>query len=399
MQLIRDRSPSNTEKRLKPKTTLYILPNKYYTNPYLWGQKRVLMKLVFSTICILLFSNLSGQFAHEAVHEGQEGEVLKSLVIESYRPNVVLSYGEARDTMYGIIDNVQDTVSGIYSDHKVYLKPGEDPSIYIFKDGTPNGINAEHSYPQSKGAGNGNPRSDMHHLFPSRVGTNSARGSLPFAEINDNITNIWFYKTQENSNKPNVSQIDRYSEKGNERWEPRETVKGDIARAIMYFFTMYEAQAMNADPTFFEGMRETLCMWHELDPVDEKEWNRTKMIAKWQEGKANPFVLDCTLASRIYCDGPSLACLIVDVPLATIESIRLVENPVQTEARFTGFIEGKTYAYEVLDMYGQQIMSGTNQNNSSSLLLNLDFLGSGAYIVRWILPEEGTSKSFMLLKI
>ncbi len=357
------------------------------------------MKLMFSTICFLLFYSLSGQFAHEPVHEGQEGELLKNLVIDSYRPNVVLSYGQARDTMYGIIDNVQDTVAGIYSDHKVYLQPGEDPSTYIFKDGTPNGINAEHSYPQSKGAGNGNPRSDMHHLFPSRVGTNSARGSLPFSEISDNITDTWFYKTQENSNKPGASLIERYSEKGNSRWEPRETVKGDIARAIMYFFTMYEAQAMNADPTFFEGMRETLCMWHELDPVDEKEWNRTKMIAKWQEGKANPFVLDCTLAGRMYCNGPSMACLIVDSPTIPLESVRLIENPVRVHATFEGFVEEKIYSYEVLNIYGQRLMSGTIPNNTNSIQLDLDFLQSGAYIVHWILPKEGTSKSFMILKI
>jgi hypothetical protein len=35
--------------------------------------------------------------------------------------------------------------------------------------------------------------------------------------------------------------------------------------------------------------------------VDEAEWRRTFKVATYQGGKANPFVLDCTLAKRMYC--------------------------------------------------------------------------------------------------
>jgi hypothetical protein len=37
------------------------------------------------------------------------------------------------------------------------------------------------------------------------------------------------------------------------------------------------------------------------DPVDEIEWDRTFAIASYQDGKSNPFILDCTLAHRSYC--------------------------------------------------------------------------------------------------
>jgi hypothetical protein len=140
----------------------------------------------------------------------------------------------------------------------------------------------------------------MHHLFPTRTPVNSARASFPFSEIPDSETVTWFYKNQVQSNTPN-EMIDRYSELGPQHFEPRESVKGDIARALFYFYTIYRNEADQADPDFFQNQREDLCAWHLADPVDEIEWDRTFAIASYQDGKSNPFILDCTLAHRSYC--------------------------------------------------------------------------------------------------
>ena len=48
-------------------------------------------------------------------------------------------------------------------------------------------------------------------------------------------------------------------------------------------------------------MRRTLCQWHLADPVDSLEWARSHVISTYQENKANPFVLDCSLARRCFC--------------------------------------------------------------------------------------------------
>ena len=77
---------------------------------------------------------------------------------------------------------------------------------------------------------------------------------------------------------------------------------------MFYFYTMYKAQADLANSTFFEAQRETLCLWHYADPVDSLEWARTFLIAGFQQGKPNPFVLDCTLPERSYCQGMGLVC-------------------------------------------------------------------------------------------
>ena len=357
------------------------------------------MRIYLTLLITLVFVQMSiAQYDHEAVFADKDGVELNQLVVENFKPAIVLSYGQARDTMYGIIYNVQDSVAGIYSDHKVWLKPGEDPTTYLYLDGQPNGINAEHSYPQSKGAGSGNARSDMHHLFPSRVGTNSARGSFPFSEINDVSTDTWYFKNQENGATPASNKIDLYSEKGLEKWEPRESVKGNIARAIFYFYTMYKNQADSADPNFFEIQRETLCGWHDLDPVDQLEWERSKHIATWQDGKSNPFVLDCTLAARLFCTDVSPACQLTDINEELDEAtLFLLGNPVQDIAIFEGAFAQKTLvAYRIINISTGQLVQSDIINKTllpkEKYLLPLQNLPKGSYIVQWIVEDSAKGR-------
>ena len=88
--------------------------------------------------------------------------------------------------------------------------------------------------PQSRGAENGYAKSDMHHLYPTRVDVNSDRGSFPFAEIDDNRTESWYYLNQTRGSIPSTN-IDLYSEKQGSRFEPREDHKGDVARSMFLF--------------------------------------------------------------------------------------------------------------------------------------------------------------------
>ena len=244
------------------------------------------------------------QFGLQAqeIYPNLSGEALLEALVDDYKTSYVLDYGEARDVMYGEIYNVNDTVYCVYSGHSIYLPQNVDPSTHLYMSASTNGINCEHTYPQSKGADedNGNPHSDMHHLFPVRTGVNTARGNSPFAEIQDNEAASWYHKTLITNNIPTVNK-DAYSERKNDYFEPREDHKGNVARAVFYFYTMYESEALAADPLFFEAQRETLCDWHLADPIDDLEIDRTYQIAGYQDDIPNPFVIDETLALRTYC--------------------------------------------------------------------------------------------------
>ena len=143
----------------------------------------------------------------------------------------------------------------------------------------------------------------MHHIRPSKSSVNSARGTLPFGESNDNQTYKWYWESIETTSIPNT-QINEYSERNLliEVFEPREDRKGDIARGIFYYYTIYSSTATgitNNGEAFFSSQKNDLLDWNSYDPPDDFEINRSNLIANIQ-GNQNPFIIDPTLADRIY---------------------------------------------------------------------------------------------------
>ncbi len=260
---------------------------------------RIFKVIWFVVFIFISISTIEAQYKFESVFPGLNGNELMLKLQENYTPAVVLDYSTARDTLYAKIDNEKDSVHCIYTDFAMYLPKNSDPTTYLYNNGS--GINAEHTYPVSKGTETGFAKSNMHHIFPSKVNVNNDRASYEYNEIKDNLTQKWYYKDAILNTIP-TKNIDFYSEYGNQHFEPRENKKGDIARAMFYIKTIYKEQTDAADPTFFEHQKDTLCKWHFQDPVDSLEWERTWKISKYQDGKPNPFVLDCSLASRTFCN-------------------------------------------------------------------------------------------------
>ena len=262
------------------------------------------------------------------MHPDLDGVELFVAVVDDFKPFTVLGYSAAREAMYTDIYNVNDSVTCVYSGHRLYLDPNSTtPIADLVQNNNPDGINCEHTVPKSMGADTGNPKSDMHHLFPTRVQVNSDRGNNPFGEIPDGMTNFWYYLDDRFTNIPQ-NNIDKYSEQIDGRFEVREDFKGNAARAVFYFFTMYEEEG-NTD--FFELQRQTLCEWHFMDPVDQIEWNRTENIGQHQENKRNPFILDCSLAKRMYCQDVEADCVV------SSQDERYFSGIIKAEVRYNSF--------------------------------------------------------------
>lgn len=294
-----------------------------------------------------------------------DGSALYQAVVAAYKPSVVLEYGPARDTLFAKVLAIDDdSLRCIYSDHTLYLDPTQNPRQYVYLNGSTLGMNTEHAYPQSKGAATGNARSDMHHLYPTRIPVNEARGNLPFAEIPDQQTQKWFYKTFVLTSIPAVDK-DLYSEANASAFEPRESVKGDVARAVFYFYTMYTAEALNADPNFFQLQRATLCQWHYNDRADSAELIKTLRIAPYQENKPNPFILDCTLARRIYCPELPADCQTVSTtaPGTVPLDLRVSPNPLRGNGQLSMLLPYPGQVrIRLLSLLGQELSAWTVTN-------------------------------------
>jgi endonuclease I len=151
--------------------------------------------------------------------------------------------------------------------------------------------NREHSWAKSHGFPETSQLgyTDIHHLRPTDVSMNSDRGNRDF-DIGGTA----------NSEAPeNRSTTDT--------WEPRDDVKGDVARMMFYMDVRYDAGTESTMPdlilvdsvgtstsTLSDGTGElgklcTLFDWHSQDPVDTFETDRNNSIYEYQ-GNRNPFI-------------------------------------------------------------------------------------------------------------
>ncbi|QIX62848.1 T9SS type A sorting domain-containing protein [Hymenobacter sp. BT18] len=226
-----------------------------------------------------------------------KGEALKTWLRENWYDGKrqVLGYNLARGRMYNYVDNYDNKLTCVYSGYQLSFK--------LDSTGTSTGvapINCEHTVPQSWFNEVERMKSDIHHLFPTYDQWNSDRGSDPFADIPDDKTTKWIRGTQGTSAKPTAN-IEEYSEDTGSQFEPREDHKGNLARAVFYFYTMHAGQSFDSGKGVITAVAdlETLYKWHLQDPVDKHETERNRRAAKAQ-GNFNPYIAYPELVARAW---------------------------------------------------------------------------------------------------
>lgn len=202
-------------------------------------------------------------------------EWLKSNWYDGYHQS--LGYNEARRQMYGYVDNSDGMIECVYTG---FTQSGG----YVTY---PDPINAEHLVPQSFFGSSEPMKSDIYVLKPCHGSANSARSNNPYGEVNDSQAQ-WYgvvvntYTSQ--GNMPGNDEV--WSEKSGGIWEPREDNKGNVARSVFYFYTVYPNAAGDISQM---GSSEVLYQWHLDDPVDSAELDRNDKIQS-QQGNRNPYV-------------------------------------------------------------------------------------------------------------
>lgn len=359
-------------------------------------------KLYVFILASFFFSNeLAAQYSHEDILLGQSGTTLVTNLRLNYKPSNLPTYSTARNNMYKYIDAVDDTVTCVYTGLKRYLPSNSTNPIAVMLDNNSSiSINAEHTYPQSK-TNNDAGKSDLHHIYPTRGAANNGRGSIPFGEISPNNIDKWYFEANTLTNAPPANVLHLYSKQQNSTmFEPRDDHKGDVARAMFYYYTMYQSDANAADPNFFNQQKAKLCEWHLADPVDSMEWARTSKIAPFQSGKANPFVKDCSLPNRCgYC---ATICAvpnsITKEETMGLELFNNYPNPFQ---------QSTTISYQlnrpqnvVLVVYNNlgQIVQTLNQEEQAPGLYEVEFdannLANGVYFYTLTLESNGQVATF-----
>lgn len=195
------------------------------------------------------------------------------------------------------------------TDHIVCLYTGQSIPIANQDQGLSGNYlwNREHLWPKAKGFKSEKmpAHNDCHHLHASEKNINQARSNLDFGNVSD------------------PSQSDAFGNRWNQSYfEPRDEVKGDIARSLFYMVVRYDGDSCDRcelDLELVDGVTDTsmitsgevgrlgdlstLIRWHYEDPVDEAERRRNEVVFSYQKNR-NPFIDHEEFVAYLY---PTLA--------------------------------------------------------------------------------------------
>ncbi|MCH0540258.1 endonuclease [Streptomyces sp. MUM 203J] len=144
--------------------------------------------------------------------------------------------------------------------------------------------NREHVWAKSHGGfgTSTGPGTDLHHLRPTDVQVNSIRGNKDFDRGGSPV----------NGAPGNYTDADSF--------EPRDAVKGDVARMILYMAVRYEGDdywpdlepnnSVDNGSAPYHGRLSVLKQWHQEDPPDAFEKRRNDVIHQQYQYNRNPFI-------------------------------------------------------------------------------------------------------------
>jgi len=115
-------------------------------------------------------------------------------------------------------------------------------------------------------------RADLHNLWPAFDDANSNRSNYPFDEIPGEEHRIL---------KSQCADFERANSGSGYRVEPRDEMKGEITRSILYMKREYGGQ--------FSGDDAMLLRWHRADPPSDFERKRNDIVEQLQ-GTRNPYI-------------------------------------------------------------------------------------------------------------
>ncbi|SES24810.1 Endonuclease I [Lentzea albida] len=208
---------------------------------------------------------------------GKSGAALKSALNGIIRNQTKLSYDQVWDALKA---TDQDPAN---ANNVILLYSGRSQAKST-NGGNANDWNREHVWAKSHGdfGTSTGPGTDIHHLRPEDVSVNATRGNLDFDNGGSAV--------------PEATDS-RYD---GDSFEPRNAVKGDVARMIFYMAVRYEGNdgyvnleinnsvANGSAP--YMGKLSVLKQWSQQDPPDAFEKRRNQVIFDSFQHNRNPFI-------------------------------------------------------------------------------------------------------------
>lgn len=213
-------------------------------------------------------------------------ETVRQQLKRLYGAHKTLGYNEGRKLSYNNVECANNEMTLIYVSTPYPWTCGSN------KMPSSTDVNAEHIVPQSTFDKKEPMKSDIHHLFASPSKINNMRGNLPYGELDRNTCKYWCNKNQCQNSKPsNPAEYDCISATN---FMPIDQDKGRVARAIFYFYTVYDQYDISSK---FDVALLKKC--NSNNPPQEFEIARNDRANKTQ-GNRNPYIDDFTLVDKAF---------------------------------------------------------------------------------------------------
>lgn len=250
--------------------------------------------LVFFAVCV--FAQIPAGY-YEGT-SGLTGSTLKSALNNIIDGHTELSYAAAKEALKNTDEDI------LNSSNVICIYSGWSYAKTEFGNGSEQ-WNREHIWSKSHGDFGDSPPAgtDIHHLRPCDASVNSAKSNRDF--------DVGFTQYIDASGSTDCYYAVNI-------WEPRDEVKGDVARMIFYMATRYEGEGGEPDLELVDyidtaplyeplyGKLTTLLAWHIADPVDDWERNRNDVIYSNYQGNRNPFIDHPEFATAIWDEEASI---------------------------------------------------------------------------------------------
>ncbi|HOU26098.1 MAG TPA: endonuclease, partial [Candidatus Cloacimonas sp.] len=166
-------------------------------------------------------------------------------------------------------------------------------------------------------------------------------------------------------------------------FEPADEFKGNIARALLYFYTRYNGESLIQQNV---NMLPTLLIWHSFDPPDNAELTRNIGVYNYQNNR-NPYVDHPEFVGKIWGGDAVSDDVYLSIPELYINAV--YPNPFVSEIAITISTKKSTpLTTSVYNMKGQLLYKNTQimTSGDSKILWNgLDLQGkkspAGIYII------------------
>ncbi len=324
---------------------------------------------------------------YDSIDTTATGDELKFELHNLIKGHVEYPYSSSGTDVWDIVMDADQDPNNANNVILIYTGRSQAKSYNASTSGSdPDAWNREHVWAKSRGdfGTDPGPGTDVHHIKAADASVNSSRSNKDFDNGGNQVVD-------------GSTPIDCYTD--SDSWEPRDEVKGDVARMIFYMDVRYEGGRgepdlylldttianPNKDPEI--GKLSTLLQWNQQDPPDAFELRRNDVVYSYQQNR-NPFIDHPEWVDKIWGTAAPISPTIANVS-RNIKIPAANQNLIiSADVTDNGSVSTVLLKYTIDDNPEQSIPMSLTSGNTYSGTIPESQYNDGNYLSYYVYAED-----------